>query len=232
MSKELKTVEEIRPSLDNPETLTKFSVELKRFIVTQKLYIPIQGKNYILYEGWQFAGASMGLIPIVEKCERLYRDKEIAYESIAKVYQGDRVVSTGFAICSNSERSKKNFDEYAIASMAQTRSIAKAYRNILGFIMKQAGYEATPADEMPEPKNMDKANNGDYGYCSGCGQAAIMSSKGNIICPDWKMHKEKKERPAIYPTKGELEFSKSLDEIPVIEEVMTRHQEDDMSFSG
>lgn len=223
---------DIAPSISNPSSLVAFSKELKTFIVTQNLYTNIQGKNYVNVEGWQFAGVSMGIIPVVEKCERLNRDKEIAYQAEVSLYNGDKKVGYGVAICSNSESKRKNADEYVIASMAQTRAVGKAYRLLIGFIMKQAGYEATPADEMPEPKNMDKANNGDYGYCSGCGQAAIMSSRGNIICPDWQMHKEKKERTAIYPTKGELEFSKSLDEIPVIEEVMTRHQEDDMSFSG
>jgi hypothetical protein len=53
------------------------------------------------------------------------------------------------AICSNKEMSKKGFDEYAIASMAQTRAIGKAYRNKMAFIMKMAGYEATPAEEVP-----------------------------------------------------------------------------------
>jgi hypothetical protein len=47
------------------------------------------------------------------------------------------------------ERSKeKGFDEYAILSMAQTRAIGKTYRNVIGFVMKTAGYEARPAEEM------------------------------------------------------------------------------------
>jgi hypothetical protein len=33
--------------------------------------------------------------------------------------------------------------------MAQTRAMAKALRSVLGFIVVLAGYQATPADEMP-----------------------------------------------------------------------------------
>jgi hypothetical protein len=32
--------------------------------------------------------------------------------------------------------------------MAQTRAIGKAYRNLLAWLMKAAGFEATPAEEM------------------------------------------------------------------------------------
>ena len=38
-------------------------------------------------------------------------------------------------------------------SMAQTRALGKAYRMALGWIMKMAGYEATPAEEMPDFKS-------------------------------------------------------------------------------
>jgi hypothetical protein len=59
-------------------------------------------------------------------------------------------VSYGFAICTNAEAGKDGFDEYAVASMAQTRAIAKAIRNLLGFVMKAAGYADTPAEEINE----------------------------------------------------------------------------------
>jgi hypothetical protein len=58
------------------------------------------------------------------------------------------VISRGFAICSNKENKKKAFDEYAVLSMAQTRAIGKAYRNVIGWVIKLAGYEATPSEEM------------------------------------------------------------------------------------
>jgi hypothetical protein len=70
------------------------------------------------------------------------------------------VVATGIALCSNGEKTKRYFDEYAILSMAQTRAIGKAYRNLLAWLMKAAGFEATPAEEMDfqhdEPKKPSK----------------------------------------------------------------------------
>jgi hypothetical protein len=60
------------------------------------------------------------------------------------------VVGRGFATCSNKEHTKKSFADYAICSMAQTRAVGKAYRLALGWLMKAAGYEATPAEEMSD----------------------------------------------------------------------------------
>ena len=43
---------------------------------------------------------------------------------------------------------KKTLAPFAICSMAQTRAEGKAYRLLLGWLIKAAGYEATPSEEM------------------------------------------------------------------------------------
>lgn len=58
------------------------------------------------------------------------------------------IVGSGFALCTNIETKKTGFDEYAVMSMAQTRAIGKAARNLIGFVMKHAGLDSTPAEEM------------------------------------------------------------------------------------
>ncbi len=85
---------------------------------------------------------------IVDEPKNLSTDKEIKWSAAAKIYIGDKVVGIGYALCSNKEARKRSFDEYAILSMAQTRAIGKAYRNKIGWIMKLAGYESTPSEEM------------------------------------------------------------------------------------
>lgn len=57
-------------------------------------------------------------------------------------------VGSGFAICSNLELAKSSFDEYAVHSMSQTRAIGRAFKNVIGFIMKASGYAETPLEEM------------------------------------------------------------------------------------
>jgi hypothetical protein len=110
----------------------------------------IQGKQFVNVEGWQFAGASLGLMPIITLTTDLSKDDEIKYMATCEVRNitSGQLVATGIALCSNKEKTKRFFDEYAILSMAQTRAIGKAYRNLLAWLMKAAGFEATPAEEM------------------------------------------------------------------------------------
>lgn len=148
MSKELT----IKNSYDiaQPVQMVSMSKVLKKHIVEQKLYTTIVGKNYAHVEGWQFAGGLMGLYPRIAGVENLSNDKEIKWKADVEIVRmkDDKVISKGFALCSNKESKKKGFDEYAILSMAQTRAIGKAYRNVIGWVMKLAGYEATPNEEM------------------------------------------------------------------------------------
>ena len=136
-------------NLSNPNDIMKFANNLKELIVQNRLSTPIQGKQYINIEGWQIAGAFTGTLPIVEKVEDLSVGNHYKYRAEVSLQdkEGNKV-GYGVAICSNKEKGKQRFDEYAVASMAQTRAVGKAYRMKLGWLLKIAGYETTPAEEM------------------------------------------------------------------------------------
>lgn len=136
--------------LAKPVEAVQMATVLKNIVVKQNLYSNIKGKNYAHVEGWQLAGLLTGLEVIIDEEPRNISDGkgEIKYSASAKLFKGDAVVGKGYAICSSKELTKKSFDEYAIYSMAQTRAIGKAYRNKIGFIMKLAGFQATPSEEM------------------------------------------------------------------------------------
>lgn len=133
--------------IDKPLQMVKMATILKNHIVRYELYATIVGKNYVMVEGWQFAGGLLGLFPRVVEVKELAKGKWFAHVEIINKKTGESVAS-GFALCSKEEAKKKSFDEYAILSMAQTRAIGKAYRNLIGWTMKLAGYESTPAEEM------------------------------------------------------------------------------------
>lgn len=136
--------------LTSPNQILEFATSLKDMIVQNNLFTNIKGKNYVNVEGWQIAGAFTGTFPVVEKVEEL-PTKPGEYKYRAEVSLRDKegkMVGYGVAICSNKEAGKKNFDEYAVASMAQTRAVGKAYRMKIGWLLKVAGYETTPAEEM------------------------------------------------------------------------------------
>jgi len=148
--------------LINKDSMLQLSNELSKLIKEKGLSSNIQGKQFVNVEGWQFAGASLGLMPIITDTKDLSNDSTIKYMATCEVrnINTGNVVATGIALCSNAEKTKRYFDEYAILSMAQTRAIGKAYRNLLAWLMKAAGFEATPAEEMDfaveEPKKPSK----------------------------------------------------------------------------
>lgn len=153
MSNELQTTSF---DLAKPTQAIQVAQVLQDFVKKNNLTANIQGKQYPLVEAWTFAGSQFGLIPIVKSLDCLSApnplngDIEIKYRSEVEVMNvaTGQIVGRGIAICSNKEYSKKRFDEYAIASMAQTRATGKAFRIPLGWLMKASGFEATPSEEM------------------------------------------------------------------------------------
>lgn len=136
-------------NLSSPNDVMKFATSLKELIVQNHLATPIRGKNYVNVEGWQIAGAFTGTFPIVEKVENLSESNNYKYRAEVSLRDKDgNKVGYGVAICTNRETGKTGFDEYAVASMAQTRAVGKAFRMKIGWLLKIAGYETTPTEEM------------------------------------------------------------------------------------
>lgn len=155
MTKEIKKTAEVairKYDIAKPEQVTAMANVLKDYITKNGLTSDIMGKKYPMVEGWMFAGFLIGVMAVVDSVENLSIAGEIKWKATVKLMKRDQQVGFGIALCSNKEGKKKGFDEYAILSMAQTRAIGKAYRNMLGFVMKMAGYDATPAEEMKAPE--------------------------------------------------------------------------------
>lgn len=125
---------------------TEVAGALKEFIGRQGLVSRISNRDYIVVEGWQMLGMLLGVTP----GSVITRPVTDGWEAVVELHdRSGRVVGGGEAECLASERTWKSRDDYARRSMAQTRAIGKAYRNTFGFIAKAAGFEATPAEEMP-----------------------------------------------------------------------------------
>jgi len=133
-----------------PQQAMQVAEILQRFVKEKKLTANIKGKEYPLVEAWCYAGSQLGLYPILQEVKDLTNGNEVKYSAIVEIRRisDDKIMSRGIAVCSNKEASKRAFDEYAICSMAQTRAEGKAFRMLLSWIMKAAGFEATPAEEM------------------------------------------------------------------------------------
>lgn len=145
----------VKPSLAHTKKLVK---ELMTYVNDNGLAINIAGKKYLQVEAWQFTGSQLNLTAVVTEIEDItpagdgVTKPKPKYKATVEVIHNPtgQLVSRGFALCSKEESKKTGFDEYAVASMAQTRAIGKAYRNILAWLPKLAGYEGTPAEEISD----------------------------------------------------------------------------------
>jgi hypothetical protein len=146
---------------DNPAEalaqMTAVAATLADVVRSQHLVVRIQQSEHVRVEGWTFLGSLLGVFPVVMWTHPLHALDEggptrpvIGWEARveARTRSGE-VVGAAESECLRSERSWAARDDYALRSMAQTRAVSKALRLPLGFVMQLAGFNPTPAEEMP-----------------------------------------------------------------------------------
>ena len=115
--------------------------------------------EYVMVEGWEVLGTFLGIAPVTTIIEDVKNKNghTVGYKARATLYQNpiiknDEIVGGTVIARAEAQADKTGFqkDLFAIASMAQTRALGKAYRMGLSWIMKMAGFEGTPAEEMPK----------------------------------------------------------------------------------
>jgi hypothetical protein len=125
---------------------TSVADQLKTVLRDQKLITNISGKEHVRVEGWTLLGTMLGVFPVCEWTRQVDNGWEARVE--ARTLSG-AVVGAAEAECLRSEKMWSSRDDYAIRSMAQTRATSKALRQPLGFVVSLAGFDPTPAEEMP-----------------------------------------------------------------------------------
>ena len=143
----------------NPKALVATATEaanaLASVIESKKLYSNIQGKRFVRCEGWTTLAAIMGVLPreksVMEHPEGVFT----ATVDLVRLSDG-AVISSASAECGAPDEVDKygkplwaSRARYARRSMAITRATAKVCRIAFSWVMALAGFEATPAEEMP-----------------------------------------------------------------------------------
>jgi len=116
----------------------------------RKLYTVIQGKKFVQVEGWVTLLGMLGVTPVEISVVEKERETGEEYEARVELFRtsdGARIGGAS-ATCGRDERSWKDRPRYAVRSMAITRATSKAARLAFSWIIKLAGYEGTPAEEM------------------------------------------------------------------------------------
>lgn len=119
---------------------------LAEVIRSKHLAKTISGREYVYVEGWTTLATMLGVtareVSTVDS-NGIY----VAVVELARMSDG-AIISRASAECGE-ETPWCNRPRYARRSMAQTRATGKACRLAFSWIMKLAGYEPTPAEEMP-----------------------------------------------------------------------------------
>jgi hypothetical protein len=139
--------------------MSEVATTLADVVRSQNLIVRIGDSEHVRVEGWTFLGSLLGVFPVVVWTHPVMRDDaQIGWEARVEARtRGGEVVGAAEAECLIDERTWKGRDDYARRSMAQTRAVSKALRLPLGFVMQLAGFNPTPADEMPTVDMSDPA---------------------------------------------------------------------------
>ena len=148
------------------------------------LYSNINGKEYVRVEGWTTLGAMLGVTPRTVSVEEI---EPGVFEAVVEIVTADgKVIGRGIAECGSLDEVDRsgnpvwgNRARYARKSMAITRATGKAYRLSYSWIIKMAGYESTPAEEM------DGVIEGSFAPAS----APVSGNPGTVLVPFQKAKK-------------------------------------------
>ena len=132
------------------------SARFGKFITAhQSLSIYKDGKYYLKAEAWQYLLSMLGLYPSCECLTMMKQEKDGTSTFVGVKVEVILTKGDGTQVCKSmmvarcEEEWLKDKPEYAVYGLAQTRAISRAARNLYGWVAVQAGFEATPWDEMP-----------------------------------------------------------------------------------
>ena len=132
---------------------TRMATALKDIVDRQKLYATISGKRFPTVEAWMTVARFDN---VVAREVSVARQSDGSYEAWVELVRlsDDTVIGRASAICGmEDDRPWANRAEYARRSMAVTRATSRAFRQQYSWIMALAGYEVSPAEEMPRDED-------------------------------------------------------------------------------
>ena len=137
------------------EAAASLATPLKALIDSRHLSSTISGRSYVRCEGWTAMAAMLGITPhevSVSEADGIYT----AIVELRRLTDG-AVIGRASAECGAPDELDRHGKplwaarpRYARRSMALTRATSKACRLAFSWIIVLAGYEATPAEEMPD----------------------------------------------------------------------------------
>jgi hypothetical protein len=131
---------------------TDIANEIAPLIRERQLVKRIGQSEHVYLEGWTLAGTMLGVFATTVKTWEIGTDEGYGATVEARTISGAVVGRADEVVMRKEEvggrRKWLEAPAFQLISMAQTRASSKALRMPLGFVMKLAGYDTTPAEEM------------------------------------------------------------------------------------
>lgn len=113
----------------------------------------IQGKRYVMVEGWMSIAIAHGCFASAGTVERVNDPEGPGYKATGYVRRADTgaIIAEAEGFVGDDEKTWASRAVYARRAMAQTRAISRACRSAFAHVvvMMKAGLETTPAEEVP-----------------------------------------------------------------------------------
>lgn len=145
---------------------TALADALSAMVSKQKLYTEIRGKKYPHVEAWQTIGRMDNVV--ARESQPPIRHEDGSYEAFVELIRlsDGMVIGAASALCgtkddTNGRQDWSKASEPSRRSMAATRATSRAFRGQYAWIMALAGYQPTPADEMPDDDRDRQPTNAD-----------------------------------------------------------------------
>lgn len=157
---------------------------LKDIVERQKLYTVINGKKFPQVEAWMTIGRMDNVV--AREAERPIRNDDGSYEGFVELVRlsDGMVIGRASALCGTPDDNPwAKRGEPARRSMAVTRATSRAFRQQYSWIMALAGYQPTPAEEMPSDAHGDATGPQTASGASGRTQAppGVVVAEGGLI---------------------------------------------------
>jgi hypothetical protein len=140
---------------EDPEALiamaTKWADALSRVVEQKHLYATISGRKYPMVEAWMTIGRMDNIVAAESRPP--IRHDDGSYEAFVELIRlsDTAVIGRASALCGTADdKPWASRSEPSRRSMAATRAVSRAFRAQYSWIMALAGYEVTPAEEMPQ----------------------------------------------------------------------------------
>jgi hypothetical protein len=131
----------------------------------------IGASEHVYLEGWTLAGTMLGVFATTVRTWEIGDDAGYGATVEARTITGALVGRADAVVMRNEEvGGKRKWLEapaFQLVSMCQTRGASKALRMPLGFVMKLAGYDTTPAEEMEAAAARGETVSGGKGVAQG-----------------------------------------------------------------